>query len=294
MSSLPPPPPLPPSIPVPGAPTGERCYRHPDRESGRRCTRCGRVACSECLVQASVGSHCVDCVKATRAPAAQRVKMWNATNTVVATKVLIALNLAVFIYTAVASTRTLGGGTVTDAQFDLGLNRFFIANGEWWRMITAGFIHFGLLHVAFNMYALWNLGQLLEPITGRAQYVLLYFAALLAGSAGALIVGGRGITGGASGAVFGLFGAAAMALRQRGINPLQTSIGSVLIINLVLTFAIPGISIGGHLGGLVGGGLCGAVVFAPNWKRLPVWLTFGAPIAVGALSVAIGVFVSSS
>lgn len=285
--------PGPPPLGAPGA-GPETCYRHPGRDAGRRCTRCGRVACSECLVQASIGSHCVDCVKATRPPAAQRVQQWSATNSLLATKVLIALNLAVYVYIAAkGASDALGGNRVTQVQFDLGLNRVFIAEGEYYRLLTAGFIHFGLIHLGFNMFAFWNLGQMLEPISGRVQYVLLYFAALLAGSAGALVVGGNGITGGASGAVFGLFGAAAVALRQRGINPFQTSIGSVLILNLVLTFAIPGISIGGHLGGLVGGAVCGAAVFAPHWKRHPTWLTYLVPVAVAVASVVVSVAVST-
>lgn len=298
MSSLPPPPPMPPPPPPPpggGAPPPvgppvsgvEHCYRHPDREAGRRCTRCGRVACTDCLVQASVGSHCVECVKATRPPAAVRIQRWNATSGFLVTKAIIAINVAVFIYMIVRDNDAIGGRQVSSASSELGLHRFFLQEGEWYRLVTAGFIHFGLIHLAFNMFALWNLGQMLEPASGRLRFALMYFAALLAGSAGVVIQNGGGITGGASGAVFGLFGAAAIALRQRGINPLQTSIGTVLILNLVLTFAIPGISIGGHLGGLVGGALCGVAVFSPPWKRLPTWIGYGGPIAVAVVSVAI-------
>lgn len=244
-------------------------------------------------MQASVGSQCVDCVRQARPPTAERVRRWNATRSLVVTRSLIAINVAVFIYLMVVDAGAAGGRTVTQGTFDLGLNRVFIANGEWWRLITAGFIHFGLLHLAFNMYALWNLGLMLEDAMGRTRFGALYFASLLAGSAGALIVGGRGITGGASGAVFGLFGAAAVGLHQRGVNPLRTSIGTVLVLNLVLTFAVPGISIGGHVGGLVGGAICGLAMFAPPWKRTPPWIVWTTPLLVAVGSVVVSFAVSS-
>lgn len=269
------------------------CYRHPGREAHRRCTRCGRYACNECLVQAAVGSQCPDCLKAAQPPTTERIRQWNATRSFVVTKSLVGINVLVFLYMTVRDTAAASGSATTQTSLDLGLARYFIEQGELWRFVTSGFIHFGVIHLAFNMLALWNLGQLLEPITGRVEYALLYFAALLAGSAGVLILGGNGITGGASGAVFGLFGAAAVALRQRGINPLQTSIGTVLILNLVLTFTISGISIGGHIGGLLGGALCGIVVFAPPNKRPPTWVVYATPIAVGIASVVIGIVVSA-
>ncbi len=290
MSALPPPPPL---RPVP-LEEQERhfCYRHPDRETGRRCTRCGRWACSDCLVPAAVGSQCLECLRESRPAAAVRVKRWNATQGALVTNVLIAINVAVFVYLGLQDPAAFSGAHITQGQVDLGLARVLIHHGELYRMVTAGFIHFGIIHIAFNMIALWSLGLMLEPAVGRIEYALVYFASLLAGSAGALIIGGAGLTGGASGAVFGLFGAAAMALRARGINPLRTSIGTVLLLNLVLTFSISGISIGGHLGGLAGGTICGAVVGAPHWKRPPRWLVYATPVAVGAISVVAGVLVS--
>ncbi|MGD9704851.1 MAG: rhomboid family intramembrane serine protease [Acidimicrobiia bacterium] len=280
MSSLPPPPPPP------------TCTRHPGREAGRACTRCGRPFCSECLAQATVGSQCVECRRDARPPTAERVRRWNATRKLLVTRALIVINVAFFVYLIIEDSGAAGGRSVTQGTFDLGLNRVFIANGEWWRLITAGFIHFGLIHIGFNMYALWNLGLMLEDAMGRARFGALYMAALLAGSAGVLVVGGNGISGGASGAVFGLFGAAAVGLQQRGVNPLQTSIGTVLLLNLVLTFAIPGISIGGHLGGLIGGAICGFAMFAPPWKRVPSWLVWATPAAVIAGSVIISYAVS--
>jgi membrane associated rhomboid family serine protease len=130
-------------------------------------------------------------------------------------------------------------------------------NDEYYRLVTGGFLHAGFLHIAFNMYLLWILGSLLEPTLGSARFAALYFTALLWGSFGALLVEPNAPTVGASGAVFGLMGAAAVEMRSRGLNPLKTDIGLLIIFNLVLSFVISGISIGGHIGGLVGGALVG-------------------------------------
>ncbi len=147
--------------------------------------------------------------------------------------------------------------------------------------MTSGFLHFGIVHIGFNMFLLFQLGQLLEPRLGRIRFGLLYFAALLAGSLGELVIQpSSGIAGGASGAVFGLMAAAAIGLYHQGINIFRTGIGSLLILNLVLTFAIPGIAIGGHLGGAIGGAICGFAMLAPRWKGYPNWLTYVVPSMV--------------
>ena len=214
------------------------------------------------------------------------------------TVVILLINAGLYAATALFSMRMTNGEAVLDVDgqtlllFGAKAPEYILA-GQWWRLITAGFIHFGLIHIAFNMYALWALGTMLEDAMGRMRFLVLYMAALLAGSAGVLIVGGNGITGGASGAVFGLFGAAAVGLQRRGVNPLQTSIGTVLILNLVLTFAIPGISVGGHLGGLIGGAICGYAMFAPPWKRVPTWVVWTTPAAVIVVSVMASFAVSS-
>jgi membrane associated rhomboid family serine protease len=156
-----------------------------------------------------------------------------------------------------------------------------VAAGDWYRLITAGFLHYGLFHVGMNMLILYQLGQLLEPSLGRVRYAALYMAALIGGSVGALVVSPNSLTAGASGAVFGLMGAAAVAMRRRGINVMQTSIGSLLVINLVITFAIRGISIGGHLGGLAAGVVGGLLLHATE-DQPPLGVA-----AVGALAVAL-------
>ncbi|MBA3288969.1 MAG: rhomboid family intramembrane serine protease [Acidimicrobiia bacterium] len=276
------------TLPQPPGPTTTACYRHPGREAGRRCTRCGRPACTECLVQAAVGSHCLECAKASRPTISARAHYWNARQITLVTYAVMAINIAVFVWIAIEDSSSISGRQgVTREQFDLGLFGVAIEQGEWWRLITSGFLHFGIIHIAFNMLLLFQLGQLLEPAIGRVRFALLYVAALLGGSAGALILQPGEFHGGASGAVFGLMGAAAIGMHLRGVNPFSTGIGSVLLINLFITFTLPGISIGGHLGGIVAGGLAGAVVLAPTWKGVPVWATYVAPIAVMAIAVGV-------
>jgi membrane associated rhomboid family serine protease len=141
------------------------------------------------------------------------------------------------------------------------------------------------------MLLLFQLGQLLEPAIGRIRFALLYFAALLAGSAGALLLQPNAIHGGASGAVFGLMGAAFVGMRNQGVNPFSTGLGATLVVNLLITFSIPGISIGGHIGGIIGGAVAGWIVLAPLHKRVPVWATYAAPTAVIVLSLLVSVVV---
>jgi membrane associated rhomboid family serine protease len=277
------------SFPPPVLP---RCYRHPDRETGRSCTRCGKPSCSACLVQATIGSHCTDCVRESRPSAAVRARDWNAGQHLLVTKLLIAANIAVFIWVVAGETRALStAGLVSPRQYDIGLARFFLEQGEWYRMVTSGFLHYGLIHLGMNMYLLYVLGNMLEPAIGRTRFTLLYFAALLGGSAGAMILQPAGLHGGASGAVFGLMGAAAVGLTHRGVNPFSTGIGTVLLLNLVITFTIPGISVGGHLGGAAAGALCATVMLAPRHRGAPQWSTYVTPVAVAALAVGLTVAV---
>jgi membrane associated rhomboid family serine protease len=268
------------------------CYRHPNREAGRSCTRCGRSACGDCLVQASIGSHCVDCVKAAKPDVKTRAKFWNARQPTLVTYVLIAINVAVFIWMVITDTHTLSGDA-TRAHFDLGLNRGILAyDHNWYRLVTAGFIHFGPLHIAFNMLLLYQLGQLLEPALDRVKFTLLYFAALLGGSLAALAFQPNGLSGGASGAVFGLMTAAAIGLHRRGVNVFSTGIGTTLILNVVITFGL-GSRIGwsAHLGGAVVGAVCGFVLLAPPHKPMPKWAGYAVPAVIGVASVIASVVV---
>jgi membrane associated rhomboid family serine protease len=173
-----------------------------------------------------------------------------------------------------------GSGQV---QSDLGLFAPAVRNGDWYRIITSGFTHAGLLHIALNMYFIWIIGQMMERALGSFRFSLLYFASLLAGSAGALIADPLALTVGASGAAFGLLGAAVVGMRQRGVAIMQSQLGVLLILNLVLTFAIPGIAIGGHIGGLIGGCICGAALLTPKRERA-AW-EIVVPLLVMAASV---------
>ena len=223
---------------------------------------------------------------------------------------LIGINVGIFIAVLVL-TRDPGAltGSVTDAHLRFGLSADVLSQrivwegpdglyvtepDGWYRLITSGFLHFGLLHLAFNMYFLYVLGRMLEPALGRVEYLLLYLASLLAGSLGVLLFDSGGITAGASGAVFGLLAAATVGLWRRGINPFSTGIGATLILNLFITFAIPGISIGGHLGGAIGGAICGLVMLAPSYRGFPRWASYATPVAVAAVSVVASVVVVTS
>jgi membrane associated rhomboid family serine protease len=211
-----------------------------------------------------------------------------------ATFVLIALNAAAFL----AEIATGGGGFEIGGSslvLDYGLFGPFVAEGEWYRLATSAFLHAGLIHIAFNMVALYFLGRLLEPSIGTARFVGVYVASLFGGSFGALLLNPDSLTVGASGAIFGIFGAAFVIARGRGFDDVARSIGIVLIFNLALSFGAAHISFGAHLGGLAAGLLCAFAIVAgdrgmlgPN--RIAVELLAMAAIALvsafGALAVA--------
>jgi membrane associated rhomboid family serine protease len=251
-----------------------------------------------------VGSNCVDCVRAAKPATATRARNWSARQPLLVTKSLMAINIAIFVWVIVQNPSSLMSRGITKGQAQLGLSAdiidrgvifqfadgaYLAGPGEWYRIITSGFIHFGLIHIAFNMYLLYLLGQMIEPAIGRLRFTLLYFASLIGGSAGAMILQPGGFHGGASGAVFGLMGAAFIGYRQRGVNPFATGIGTLLLLNLFITFALPGISIGGHLGGVAVGALVGSVVLAPNQRRYPSWF----PTAFPAVIIMVGIAVTA-
>jgi membrane associated rhomboid family serine protease len=254
--------------------TPRTCYRHTDRRAGVVCQRCDRPICPDCMHQASVGFHCPECVKQS---GQKIVKASQLRRTNLVTHVLIGINVAVFV-AGVGS----GLSTKTSVIDRGGLAGPLVAAGDWYRIVSAGFLHANVLHIGFNMWALWILGQLMEPVLGRLRFALVYAVALLAGSLGVLIAEPNAYTVGASGAVFGLMGAAAAAMRSRGINPMSTGIGTTIVLNLLITFTIPGISIGGHIGGLIGGFASGWLFtdLPPKWSRNPA-LPIGAAVVLG-------------
>lgn len=158
-----------------------------------------------------------------------------------------------------------GGGTVNG---DGGLYGPAVAGGEPYRIVTAAFLHAGLIHLAFNMFALYILGTLVEPAIGSARFAAIYLLSILAGSFGALLLDPNELTVGASGGVFGLMSAAFLIARNRGLDHLASQIGIFVVFNLVITFSVSGISVGAHLGGLIGGALA-ALLFSAVEKRRP-------------------------
>ena len=173
------------------------------------------------------------------------------------TYLLMAINLALFLVT---NPRPLSGSSINQLGSDLALSRSGVADGDYYRLVSSAFIHFGVLHIAFNMYALYLLGGALERYAGTLRFGIIYGLSALTGSLGALILTPNGLTAGASGAIFGLMGAMLVLERQRGVALLGGSIGGLLVINLLITFGVSGISIGGHIGGLAGGIFSGVVL----------------------------------
>ena len=195
----------------------------------------------------------------------------------IATAVLLGANVLMFFVSAAGG----GLGGVGEVHADLGLfgPAIDLAN-EWWRIFTSGFLHVGLIHIGFNMFLLWQLGKLLEPGLGTLRFVVLYVTSLLSGSFGALLVDPLALTVGASGAVFGLMGAAFVILRNRGFDPWRSGLGGLIVINVILTFTISSISVGGHIGGLAGGALAG-LILAPKGRQLAPAQSLAAVAAIG-------------
>ncbi len=265
------------------------CYRHPSRETAVACSSCARPICPDCMTPTPVGMRCPECSK--DRTQVRTVRSLNAQRTTV-TVGLIAVNVIMFL---AAGQFGGGGGAAARLQSDLGLFGPAVADGQWYRLITSGFLHAGFLHIGFNMYLLWQLGQMLEGSMGSARFAALYVASLLFGSFGALLFEPQALTVGASGAVFGLMGAAFFQMRARGIDPFSTGIAPLILLNLALSF-LPGlnVSIGGHIGGLVGGALCALALIAIDRRRLPGWLAYVALALVAVVGAAGAVLVSSN
>jgi membrane associated rhomboid family serine protease len=208
------------------------------------------------------------------------------------TYALIAINVVVEI-ASLAAGGTFGGASGTLVA-DGALSRATVNNGEVYRLITAGFLHAGLLHLLFNMLSLYIVGQILEPVVGHVRFAVIYFVSLLAGSFGALLLQPHGLTLGASGAVFGLLGAAFVVLRSRGIDVMQSGLGFWIIFLLLFSFR-PGVSIGGHLGGLIGGVVVAyLMVVAPQRVRMPAFAPWLLSAVLCGATVAGSIAVSGS
>ena len=270
----------------------EVCYRHPGRETGVACSNCGRPICPDCMTSTTVGMRCPECARQRT-----KVRTMRSIEDPVATYGLIAINVIVALGSFLGGSGgslASGGGSSQLLQYGA-VSRPEIASGEYWRLVTAGFLHAGFLHLAFNMYVLYVLGTMLEPAIGRTRFLLIYFVALLAGSFGALLLSPTAPTVGASGAIFGLMGAAVVVMRNRGISPMESGLPVWIGLNLLLTFTIPGISIGGHVGGLLAGAAAALLLFDLRDRvRISPLVPMGICVAIAAAAVAGSIAVSSS
>lgn len=269
------------------------CYRHPQRETWVRCTRCDRPICPDCLRPASVGFQCPHCVAEGRASQRRPTLAYGGRISRYAgraTTVLIGVNVVMFILTALTSPTGLVHNSASKLFSDLVLVPNFVAlNHEYWRLLGTAFLHIGPLHLVLNMLALGVVGPGLERVFGLWRYLAVYFLSALGGAVAVYLFDNPiNATAGASGAIFGLFGASVIVLRKLGLDP--RSMLGVIGLNLVFTFTIPGISKLGHLGGLLIGVVAAcAIVYTPpgRWRAL----TQGAAlVAVAALMAGLVVY----
>jgi len=267
------------------------CYRHPDREAYVRCQRCERLICPECQTEASVGFLCPEDggSKASTFKAPTILRRAAAGGTLV-TKVLVLVNVALY------GLQILSGGLLTAFLYYVPIATL----AEPWRMITSGFIHSddlltnptSALHIVLNMYTLWILGGVLEPMLGRLRFFALYMLAILGGSVAVLLLSNPfGGVLGASGGIFGLMGAYFVVLRSLGGN--SNSIVGVIAINLAFTFLNPGVSWQAHIGGLLIGGAV-ALVYSKTRRAEQQGLQFGILVGVAAFLIAISIGFASN
>jgi membrane associated rhomboid family serine protease len=259
---------------MPGTPQANpTCYRHPDRTTYIRCTRCNRPICPECMRDAAVGHQCEECVrggaKAVRQPRPPQ------RTTPVITYGLIAINVVMFALETVSS----------GVQSELVLRSPAVANGDLYRLLTSAFMHYGPTHLLFNMYALFIVGPPLEVWLGRLRFGALYALSALGGSVLVYLVSPlNAATAGASGAVFGLFGASFVVGKRLNLD-VRWVVG-LIVINLAFTFVIPlmggqNISWQGHIGGLVTGALVAAAyAYAPRERRTVIQVSVTVAVLV--------------
>ena len=263
------------------------CYRHPNRETGVSCSNCGRPICPDCMTATSVGMRCPVCAK-------QRTKVKTAATMNAEPRVTVAIIVLCVIF-FLSSGGSIGLSSVGGSSWiyqHFALYGPLVDAGDYWRLVTSGFLHSGIFHIGFNMYLLWILGQQLEPAMGSTRFGTVYFTALLCGSFGALVQTTEAGIVGASGAVFGLMGALAVEQFRRGYDPFAGGLGGLIFINLIIGF-VPSfnIAVGGHIGGLIGGALAGLAFHFADRFRQP-WVGYAACLALSVLSVVAAIAIS--
>ena len=271
------------------------CYRHPNRETGVSCSECGRGICPDCMVFAPVGIRCPEHAGKAQGPSrvTQGVRRVSYEGQgALVTKILIGINVLVFLINLAQGsslTQVSGSLFVKGALYVPG----GLDQGEWYRLITAAFLHASLIHLLFNMLVLWFIGAPVEQAIGRGRFLAIYIVSGLAGSAGAIIFSPNVVTVGASGAIFGILGAALVLEGQKNYVLGGQALG-LIAVNLIFTFAIPNISIGGHIGGLIGGALS-MLAFSRLGRTHAIYgrpglLGIAGVVAVGVASVLVAYF----
>jgi membrane associated rhomboid family serine protease len=249
-----------------------------------------------------VGMRCPECSRERT-----KVKTVRSPQTVaIVTQAIIAINVVVFLVETAAGAPLGGGGggsiwnhgvlfgpAITGNNPGDLLHGFpYTGTHQYWRLLTSGFLHDGILHIALNMFFLYMMGPMIENAIGRLNYAAVYLSALLAGSFGALAFTPLSPSVGASGAIFGVFGALLVVARARGISIWQSGLGLTLIINLVFTLSVKGISIGAHLGGLVAGLIAGFAIVELGEKRRMKWAPLGVCVLIAIVGVIGGIAVA--
>jgi membrane associated rhomboid family serine protease len=256
---------------------GPVCARHADRHTFLSCTRCGRPACTECLIPASVGFHCVDCVKASNAATPQIRRARQAQRPFV-TLSIITVTVLVYLIQQADSTIFPRFALIGLAQYPSG-PWLGVANGEWYRLFTVGLLHASWWHIGFNMYALWILGPSIEAAFGRWRYLAIYVASLVGGSTASLLFNPPQVFGiGASGAIFGLFGATIIANKRLG-RPVNSVYG-IIAVNLAFGFLVPHVDWHAHLGGLLLGSVTSAIMVYGVRRRALIGLAILGEVAI--------------
>jgi membrane associated rhomboid family serine protease len=239
------------------------------------------------MTPTSVGMRCPECAR-------DRTKVRTArtlTSTPVVTQALIAINVIVFLAETVSGVPFNGCSGACGTVWNHGVlfGPSIHISHDYWRIVTGGFLHDGFFHIFVNMLSLYFVGMVLEPAIGHVNFATVYFVSLLAGSFGALLFQPDVPTVGASGAIFGVFGALIVVAYHRGIPIWQSGLGFVLLFNLIFSFTFSGISVGGHLGGLVAGLICGEMIVQWGERRRMPALALGGCAVVGVVSVVLAI-----